>query len=62
VTCLCNGLFANVGMGQVRRGGFVEPPLLTLGSDLQGARRLLAAHPDGWTAADVVGWLTSDTT
>jgi NAD(P)H-dependent flavin oxidoreductase YrpB (nitropropane dioxygenase family) len=57
VACLCNGLFANVGLGQVRSNGYVEPPLLTLGSDLEGARRLLEVRPAGWTAADAVGWL-----
>jgi hypothetical protein len=57
VACLCNGLFANVGLGQVRGDGYVEPPLLTLGSDLDGARRLLDLKPQGWTAADAVSWV-----
>ena len=57
VACLCNGLTANVGLAQTRPDGYVEPPLLTLGSDLDGARRLLAEHPDGWSATQVVDWL-----
>jgi hypothetical protein len=36
-----------------------EPPLLTLGQDLEGARMLQAEHPGGWSAADVVAWLSS---
>ena len=57
VACLCNALFANVGLAQTRPDGYVEPPLLTLGSDLDGAGRLLAAHPGGWSAIQVVEWL-----
>jgi len=56
--CLCNALTADVGLGQTRRDGYVEPPLVTLGSDLTGAEQLAALHPMGWTAADVVRWLT----
>jgi len=55
--CLCNALAANVGKGQLRRGGYIEPPLVTLGSSLDGAAELVRMHPDGWTAADVVHWL-----
>lgn len=55
--CLCNALTANVGLGQTRRDGFVEPGLATLGSDLDGARALAAKLPDGWTAEDAVSWL-----
>ena len=52
-------LFANVGLGQLRRDGSVEPPAVTLGQDLDGARALLRAFPDGWTAADSVAGLLS---
>lgn len=55
--CLCNALMANVGLGQQRRSGYEEPPAITLGSDLDGARRLLASHADGWTAAQALDWL-----
>ena len=57
VACLCNGLTANIGLAQHRPNGYVEPPLLTLGSDLDGARRLLDTHPHGWSAGQVVDWL-----
>lgn len=56
-SCLCNSLAANVGLGQVRSGGYVEPPLVTLGVDVDGAARLAERHPGTWTAADVVDWL-----
>jgi hypothetical protein len=55
--CLCNALFANIGLGQLRRGGYVEEAAVTLGQDLVGARRLVEAHPGGWTAAEAVDWL-----
>ena len=57
--CLCNALMANIGLGQVRRSGYVEQPAVTLGQDLEGARRLGAEYPDGWTAKQAVDWLLS---
>jgi NAD(P)H-dependent flavin oxidoreductase YrpB (nitropropane dioxygenase family) len=63
--CLCNGLLSTAGHPQTRpasAGLTEEPPLLTLGQDLDGARRLLAAHPGGWSAADVMAWLLPATT
>ena len=60
--CLCNGLLATAGHAQRRpasQGLTEEPPLLTLGQDLDGARDLQKQYPDGWSAADVVAWLTS---
>ena len=57
--CLCNGLSAAVGIGQTARGGGAEPPLLTLGADLEAVHSLLERFPQGWSAADVVSWLTA---
>lgn len=60
--CLCNGLLSTAGHAQRRPGAEgldVEPPLLTLGGDLDGARLLLAQHPDGWSARDVIAWLST---
>jgi NAD(P)H-dependent flavin oxidoreductase YrpB (nitropropane dioxygenase family) len=59
--CLCNGLLSTAGHPQRRpasAGLTEEPPLLTLGQDLDGARRLQQMYPDGWSAADVVRWLS----
>lgn len=52
--CVCNGLLANIGLGQVRDDGWREPPLLTSGSDLTIVARL--AGPDGhdYSARDVI--------
>ena len=57
--CLCNALMANIGLGQERKDGYVELPAITLGQDLDGLRRLLELHPDGWTAQEAVDWLVS---
>jgi NAD(P)H-dependent flavin oxidoreductase YrpB (nitropropane dioxygenase family) len=59
--CLCNGLLSTAGHPQRRPdadGLTEEPPLLTLGQDLGGAQLLQRRHPDGWSAADVLAWLT----
>ncbi len=55
--CLCNGLVATIGMGQERPDGYREAPLVTMGSELEGARRLLALHPGGWNAAQAIDWM-----
>lgn len=57
--CLCNALLANVGLGQTRRDGYQEVPLITLGTDLDGVIALRAAHPEGWSAAESVAYLES---
>jgi NAD(P)H-dependent flavin oxidoreductase YrpB (nitropropane dioxygenase family) len=55
--CLCNGLAASVGMGQVRKDGYRELPIVTLGSDLTAPRQLIDTYPGGWTAAQAIDWL-----
>jgi len=59
--CICNGLSANVGLAQVRRDGTEELPIVTLGSDFDGAHELLHSYPDGWTARQAVEWLSGET-
>ena len=56
--CLCNALMANIGQGQVRAGGRVEPPLVTSGDDLQAISVFLAGR-SRYSAADVVDYLLS---
>jgi nitronate monooxygenase len=56
--CLCNALMANIGLGQLREGGTVEPPLLTSGDDL----KLMGAYLGGrssYSAADVIAYMLS---
>ncbi|MBM4015495.1 MAG: nitronate monooxygenase [Planctomycetes bacterium] len=53
--CLCNGLLANVGVGQLRDGD-LELPLLTAGDDVARVRELLQDRDD-YSATDVVDYL-----
>ena len=57
--CLCNGLMSNIGLPQVRKNGYIEAPIVTLGSDIEGAKILLKSHPDGYGADEAVKWLLS---
>ena len=55
--CLCNGLTANIGLGQTRRDGYQEAAIATLGADLDGVTQMLSELPDGWTALQAVEFL-----
>ncbi|MFE1286826.1 nitronate monooxygenase [Streptomyces sp. NPDC058751] len=59
--CLCNGLLAAVGFGQRRPRGVVEPPIVTIGQDLDFLRHI---SPDGspYSAETVVRWLSTGLT
>lgn len=58
--CLCNGLMANIGLGQHRKDGYVEDMIVTLGQDLAGARVLIERHPQGWSAAEALDYLLEE--
>ena len=55
--CLCNGLLASAGYGQLR-GDFVEPPIVTSGDELLRLHRFLGQR-ERYSAADVVAYLLS---
>lgn len=57
--CLCNALARNIGLGQTRADGYAEEVLVTLGSDLDGARRLAELYPGTWTARQAVDWIVA---
>ncbi len=53
--CLCNGLMANIGLGQVRANGrHREPGLITAGDDVGSVGRFLKPGQTYYTAADVI--------
>ncbi len=52
--CLCNALMANIGLEQKRKDGTVEPPLVTVGDDLNTIAQFLAPGRETYSAADVV--------
>ncbi|MCU7727304.1 nitronate monooxygenase [Actinoplanes sp. KI2] len=55
--CLCNGLVAAIGLAQHGRDGSAEPPLLTLGQNLEFLPGLIARSGPDFSAADVVAHL-----
>jgi nitronate monooxygenase len=57
--CLCNALMANIGLNQIRKNGYVEPALVTVGDDLNTVAQFLAPGQQSYTAADVVESLLS---
>lgn len=52
--CLCNGLMATIGLGQVKPGGEREAPLVTSGDDVATVARFLRPGARSYGAADVV--------
>ena len=59
--CLCNGLLASVGLAQRRNSGYVEPPVITGGTDYRAVEELTAHRQrdgDLYTARDVIHYLT----
>ena len=59
--CLCNALMANVGHQQTRKDGSVEPPLITVGDDLNTIVQYLQPGQDSYSAVHVVETLLSMT-
>jgi nitronate monooxygenase len=57
--CLCNALMANIGYAQMRKDGSAEPPLVTIGDDLNTVAQFLAPGRTSYRAADVVESLLS---
>ncbi|MFZ4405297.1 MAG: nitronate monooxygenase [Pseudobdellovibrionaceae bacterium] len=56
--CLCNGLFAGVGMGQNQESGYDEAEIMTAGDDIVNLKRFLKNGPS-FSAADVIHDLRS---
>lgn len=52
--CVCNGLLATVGLGQIRKDKSVEPPLVTAGNDALHINRYLKPGKDTYSARDVL--------
>ena len=55
--CVCNGLIATIGLGQVLADGQCEPALVTAGDDVLGLERFLSPGKDTYSAIDVVRYL-----
>ena len=59
--CVCNGLMATIGLGQVRRDGVHEPALITSGDALPNIRCFLQGGATSYRAQDVLDMLLSTT-
>ncbi len=58
--CVCNGLIANIGLGQFRKRDGLEKPLVTSGDDARDVARYLRSPDDEtYSAEDVVAYLLS---
>ena len=58
-SCLCNNLGATAGVPQVRAGGQVEPPIITIGDDIVAAGQFVPADKTSYSAKDVIERLLS---
>lgn len=56
--CVCNALFATIGMGQTRPEG-AEAPLITAGNDFESLSRFLKPDRATYRASDVIDYLLS---
>ena len=58
--CICNGLMANIGLGQVDAHGGQELPLVTCGDDVKNLVQFLKT-PEAlsYSAREVVNYLLS---
>src|SRR5205814_1651495 len=52
--CVCNGLLATVGIGQVRPGQTTELPLVTAGNEIEHIADFLAPGAESYSAARVI--------
>jgi nitronate monooxygenase len=59
--CLCNGLMSVIGLGQVRKDGSVEPPMITSGDYVTELARVAKGRVS-YTAADVLEYLLAGVT
>lgn len=55
--CVCNGLMANINLGQVQKGGELEKMLVTSGDDVAIIARFLKPGAESYSAADVIEYL-----
>ncbi len=60
--CLCNALFANIGLGQIKKDGTPELPLITAGDDCQSLKQWISNDKKSYAARDVVETLLGDIT
>jgi len=60
--CICNGLFANIGLAQHLPDGKLEPAIVTLGDDIVNVGQFCSENNTDYTAADVIRIIGGDST
>jgi len=58
--CLCNSLLANIGLAQIRKSGYIEEDLVTIGDDLQSILNILKNRSHSYSAQEVLNYLLKD--
>jgi nitronate monooxygenase len=58
--CICNGLAATIGLGQIQAQDYAEPALVTAGQDVTELQRFLPPGRDNYSAADVLRYLLAE--
>ena len=58
--CVCNGLLATIGLGQLQRQNEFEPALLTAGDDVKRLARFPGSGKMSYSAADVLHYLLGE--
>lgn len=57
--CLCNGLLATIGLGQIRNGQAI-PPLVTWGEDMAFLKEILSEEKRVYSAGELIEYLRSE--
>lgn len=55
--CLCNGLMATIGLGQIRKDGNAEPPIITSGEDFSSVENLVKKHNGPYSAKNAIDYI-----
>ena len=58
--CVCNGLFATIGLPQIRKDGQIEPTLITAGDDVANLIKFVRPGSTSYHASDVVAFLLGE--
>ena len=58
-TCLCSNLVATAGFAQLRKNGYIEPPLVTSGDDINTIKKIINSGSTNYSAGDVLKYLLS---
>ncbi|MCW5937528.1 MAG: nitronate monooxygenase [Fimbriimonadaceae bacterium] len=58
--CICNGLISTIGLGQRRKDGTFEPPILTAGDELVNLAQIIPPGRDSYSVDDVLAYLLSN--